>query len=256
MKIQTTLEDFNPQHFYEYIIPLNNSIEIFKEKVRKFYYLLVLSDYRCPRCTGKLKMLDDSKCLCISCKYEFDPTLEFQKCPECSGDLIKKTYHYFCKHCNNQVYSRFCFEETAFNNEYFTEMMRKSREIKYIQRQAFHKQIISSRSDVYYPEEAVKLDEIEGLTETLNSFIESPIPESLIRFYLKSEEFDMEKYKSHILSSFEGNEMFFDEIPVLTENLRKDKIFRFITLIFMAHNKEVILNQYNNRILVEKVETV
>ena len=201
-------------------------------------------------------MVDDSKCFCINCKYEFDPTLIPQKCPECSGDLVKKTYHYFCKSCNIQVYSRFCFEEKAFNKEYFTEMMRKSRERKHIQTQVFQKQLVSSRSDVYYPEEMVKLDKIDGLTETLNSFINSPIPESLIRFYLKSEEFDMEKYKSHILSSFEGYEMFFDEIPVLTENLRKDKIFRFITLIFMAHNKEVILNQYNNRILVEKVETV
>ena len=256
MKIQTTLEDFNPQHFHEYIIPVNNRIGIFKERVRNFYYFLVLSDYRCSKCTGKLKMIDDSKCKCINCKYEFDPTLILQKCPKCSGDLIKKTYHYFCNNCNDQVYSKFCFEEKAFNKEYFTEMMRKSRERKLIQTQVFQKQLINSRSDVYYPEESIKLDEIDGLTETLNSFIDSPIPESLIRFYLKSEEFEMGKYKNHILSSFEGIEMFFDEIQALIENGRKDKIFRVITLIFMAHNKEVILNQYNNRILVEKVETV
>ena len=58
MKIQTTLEDFNPKHFHEYIIPVNNSIEIFKEKVRRFYYFLVLSNYKCSRCTGKLIMVD------------------------------------------------------------------------------------------------------------------------------------------------------------------------------------------------------
>ena len=98
-------------------------------------------------------------------------------------------------------------------------MMKKSRERKYVQSQVFQKQLINSISDVYYPEEAVKLDEIDGLTDTLNSFIESPI-------------------------------------PALIDNMRKYKIFRFITLIFMAHNKEVILNQYNNRIPVEKVETV
>lgn len=90
----------------------------------------------------------------------------------------------------------------------------------------------------------------------MDLLIESPIPEDLVIYYLKSDEFDMEKYKNHILASIEGYELFFDEIPALIENIRKDKIFRFITLIFMAHNKEVILNQYNNRILVEKLETV
>lgn len=256
MEVQYILKDFNPKHFHEYVIPLNKAIEILKEKVKRFYYQLVLSDYKCPECSGKLKMVDDSKCVCISCKYEFDPTLIFQRCPECNRDLTKKTYHYYCKNCKSQVYSKFCFEEKAFNSEYFADMMRKSREKKYIQKQNIQKLLIKSRSDVYYPQEKVKLDEINGLTEKLDLFIGSPIPEGLIRFYLKSKEFDMGKYKTHILSSFEGCELFFDEIPSLIDNMRRDKIFRFITLIFMAHDKEVVLNQYNNRILVEKVETV
>ena len=256
MKIQTTLENFNPKYFHEYIIPVNNAIEIFKEKVRRFYYYLVLSEHRCSECNGKLKMIDDSKCSCINCKYEFDPTLTFLKCPECDGDLIKKTYHYYCKTCGSQVYSKFCFEEKVFNNEYFTEMMRKSREREYIQKEVFQKQVMKARSDVYYPEEEIKLDEIKGLSETLDLFIESPIPEELIKYYLKSNDFDIKKYKNHILSYLKGYEILFDKIPPLIENIRKDKIFRFITLIFMVHNKEIILTQYNDKILVEKVESI
>ena len=123
MNIQKTLEDFSPKHFYEYAIPLNNVIEILKEKVRKFYYLLMLSDYKCPECAEKLEMIDDSRCFCSNCHYEFDPTLTFQKCTECDSDLKKKTFHYYCKNCNNQIYSKFCFEEKAFNKEYFAEMI-------------------------------------------------------------------------------------------------------------------------------------
>lgn len=169
---------------------------------------------------------------------------------------MKKTYHYYCKHCSAQVYSKFCFEEKTFNNEYFAEMMKRSREKKHIKIQNFQKFVLNSRSDIYSLNEEIELEDIEGLTDTLNSFIESPVPVELIKYYLRSKEFDMKKYRDHIIASFSGYEMFFDKIPALIEDIRKDKIFRFITLIFMAHNNEVVLTQYNDRILVEKSESL
>ena len=74
-------------------------------------------------------------------------------------------------------------------------MMRKLRERKYTQNQNFQKLVSNSGSDVYSPKEEIKLEEIEGLTESLNSLVDLPIPKELIYYYLKCNEFDMEKYK-------------------------------------------------------------
>jgi hypothetical protein len=47
--------------------------------------------------------------------------------------------------------------------------------------------------------------------------------------------------------------MLFSDIAPLSEDWRKDKIWRFVTLIFMRQDSEVSLTQYGADILVERI---
>ena len=37
-------------------------------------------------------------------------------------------------------------------------------------------------------------------------------------------------------------------------HIQQDKIWRFVTLIFMQHDREIELTQYDNDLLIEKME--
>ena len=46
----------------------------------------------------------------------------------------------------------------------------------------------------------------------------------------------------------------FSNFPALCEDVRVDRARRFVTLIYMEHEREVVLTQYGNDILVERHE--
>jgi hypothetical protein len=48
---------------------------------------------------------------------------------------------------------------------------------------------------------------------------------------------------------------FFSKINNLGADLREDKVYRFVTLIFMQNEQEIDLTQYDNDLLIEKLET-
>ena len=65
--------------------------------------------------------------------------------------------------------------------------------------------------------------------------------------------FNIEKYWSHILSQLGWNPVHFSEIPPLDNDYRRDRAYRFITLIYMQHDQKVDIEQEDNDLFVQKV---
>lgn len=240
----------------EYGFFLLDAVERVKKAVRHFYYLVMLIQFDCPKCNGDLTMIGNSLSRCSKCGIQIDPTVEFQKCNQCGEKLIKRTFHYHCVACRSVAQSRFLFDERVFDKNYFCQMMRESRERKKQKHSEIQALLKESRSDPIIHEYYPNLDEITGLTEAIDAMVCSPIPKELLISVPRDQRFDLEQYKTHILSVlYETCEVLFDDICPLIDNSRKDRIFRFITLVFMNHWGDIELSQYGEKLLVEKVET-
>ena len=107
-----------------------------------------------------------------------------------------------------------------------------------------------SRSDTLMFTEEPVLESIKGLTEALDGFIG-------INFDLheisQNSGFNMDSYRGYILSVLGMGARLFSDIPHFIEDSKKDKIWRFVTLIFMQQGGDVSLRQYGPDILVERV---
>jgi hypothetical protein len=226
-------------------------VKLFKDRARQFYYEVVLAAFSCPVCGGRLNMSKPGECVC-SCGNVFDPTLAFQKSTCCGAHLVRKTFHYSCARCHNPVPSRFLFDERIFDKNYFREMMREYRNREKNKREAIRQLLAESRSDVLPLTENPDLEAIPGLIQDLNDFIrvESYGMDS-IAFNVKPE-FSMDGYRDHINSILSWDCMLFSNIDPLIDDFRNDKIWRFVTLIFMQNDREVDLTQHGNDILIQR----
>ena len=227
-----------------------NRVSSFKEMARAFYFEVILSPYRCPDCDGRLQMTGQSQCSC-SCGKTFDPTLTFQQSSCCGTRLVRKTFHYACSRCHQTVPSRFLFDERLFDKAYFREMMQNARARERRKREELKAILAGSRSDNLILLEEPRLDSIPGLTEALNGFIGTGILG--FQDFLSRSGFSLEDYRNHLLSVIGNKSILFSDIAPLIEDCRRDRIWRFVTLIFMRQDHEVSLTQYGPDILVERV---
>lgn len=221
----------------------------FKEMARAYYFEVILSPYRCPDCGGRLQMTSQSLCSC-SCGKTFDPTLIFQQSSCCSVRLVRKTLHYACSRCHQTVPSRFLFDERLFDREYFRGMMQAARARARRKKEELKTILSDSRSDTLMLLEEPVLEAIPGLTEALDGFVG-------LRYnffdFSSTARFHMVDYRNHILSILKIGSRLFSDLPSLIEDSRKDKIWRFVTLIFMQQDGEVSLTQYGADVLVERI---
>jgi hypothetical protein len=250
-----------PQNSYEYLFysdnPLlkglsqvQNYLSQYKEKVRAFYFQVLLSQYECPSCGGELFMTGPSQCAC-SCGKMFDPTLGFQKSHCCAASLLRKTFHYACSRCHQIVPSRFLFDERLFDAAYFREMMRESRERGKRKKEEVRRLLAESRSGTLLLTEEPSLEAIPGLNEALDDFIRIE-GQGNYEFSPKAG-FRMEDYRDHILSVLGLGSRLFSDIAPMIDDSRRDRIWRFVTLTFMAQDRAVELTQYGSDILVGRV---
>ena len=195
-------------------------------------------------------MTGPSQCSC-ACGNVFDPTIAFQQSPCCGAKLIRKTFHYACARCHETVPSRFLFDERLFDPVYFREMMREARARAKKKREELRRFLAGTRSDPLILMEEPCLDSIPGLEEALDGFVGS----GMIDFatFLPRSGFSMKEYRNHILQILGAGSRLFSEIRPLAEDYRRDRIWRFITLIFMTQDREVELTQFGADILVERV---
>jgi hypothetical protein len=221
-----------------------------KEQVKEFYFLVLLGKHECPQCGGGLAMIGPSQCAC-ACGNVFDPTLAFQQSACCRAGLVRKTFHYACSRCHQNVQSRFLFDERIFDAAYFREMMRESRARAKRKSEEVKRLLAGARSNPLSFMEEPCLESIPGLAEALNRFIGTEMTGYYA--YVPKAGFRMANYRNHILSILGVGSRLFSDIAPLTDDCRRDKVWRFVTLIFMAHDREVELTQYGAEILVGRV---
>jgi hypothetical protein len=224
----------------------------FKERAREYYFAVILSPHQCPQCGGRLRMTGQSECSC-SCGNIFDPTLAFQKSHCCGSGLLRKTFHYACSRCNRIVPSRFLFAERIFHGAYFREMMRESRKRAKEKREEVRRLLAESRSGVFLLMDDPDIGSIPGLIQDLDEFIGQQRIGADESVFDTTAGFRIEHYREHILSLLSWDTVLFSDIVPLAEDCRRDRTWRFITLVFMENDREVELVQHGNDLVVQRV---
>jgi len=220
-------------------------------KIRQFYYQVVLAGFGCPKCKGSLVMIADGVCSCKKCGYEFDSTVEFQQCSHCGAKARLKVSRYFCSLCKQEIVSKFLFDGRVYDRSYFAARMKKSRQQKKNKREELRRNVIQYRSNSLQTEPvnlssiADLLASIDGLTKGIKPNIPLPTEDC----------FDLNRYERHIQAYIGTVEINLRDIPSLHENKRKDLIWRFIAVIFLAHAGIVDIRQDGLDIRVAKNET-
>jgi len=227
------------------------AVQVFVAKTRQFYYSVMLWQYHCPKCSGSLTMVHEGRCRCQGCGWQFDPTEEFQRCTTCGGKIKLRVRRYQCRTCGQDVPSRFIFDGLVFDTEYFKARMAESRQRRQQQRERVRQMLAESRSAAL-PLEAADLNTVPGLVEALNNLTAGLTTELA---YEAKTQFDLKRYEEHIRAHIREFPLGLREIPPLSDNPKKDLIWRFIALIFLAHAGIVELLQDGQEILVKKHET-
>jgi len=130
-------------------------------------------------------------------------------------------------------------------------MMRESRSRAKRKREEIRLLLAGSRSDALLFMDEPCLESIPGLAEALNDFIGTEMASG--GTFTPKSGFRMADYRNHILSILGIGSRLFSDIAPLTDDRRRDKIWRFVTLTFMAQDREVELTQYGADILVGRV---
>jgi hypothetical protein len=227
-------------------------IESFRQQARSFYFEVILSAYQCPECGGRLQMTGQSQCACL-CGNTFDPTISFQKSTCCGAKLVKKTFHYACSRCRESVPSRFLFDERVFDAAYFREMMRESREKAKRRKEEIRRFLAESRSSALPLMDYPLLESIPGLIQDLDDFVRGGALRVCYPQFDAQSEFSMDDYHNHIMSALGWDSILFSDIAPLIHDHRRDRVWRFVTLIFMQNDREVELTQDGTDISVQKV---
>ena len=222
-----------------------------KEKAKKFYFQVLLSLFKCPKCDGEMEMTGVSQCSCKN-GHTLDPTLVFQKSSCCSARLVRKTFHYVCFRCKRINPSRFLFDERIFDQAYFSQMMKKHRDRIQKRKEMIIKQMQEAKSDELTILDEPYLESLPGLLEDLDQFVKAGKPEPEDSGFEVDRGFTMTDYRSHILSALDCGSRFFSSISNLGFDTREDRAFRFVTLIFMQHDSEVEITQYDGDLLIER----
>ena len=225
-----------------------DAVGLFVQKAKKFYYNVMLFGYRCPKCSGDLTMAAEGLCRCNSCKCEFDPTVQFQRCSSCGGLPVLRVRRYCCNSCGSDIRSKFLFDGLVFDRQYFKVRMAESRQRKKERIERVREMLAQSRSDTL-PLEAMDLNAAPGLLEALNNLTAMTEADFEIT---SRDKFDLKRYESHIQAHIQDFAINLYEIPPLIENPRKDLIWRFIAVIFLAHTGIVDIWQEGSDIMVRK----
>ena len=231
-------------------LEMAEAVETFVRKARGFFYSVMLIGHRCPDCKGSLAMVSEGKCRCASCGKGLDPTVVFQRCSACGGIPMVRVRRYQCKNCGGDIQSRFLFDGLVFDAEYFRQKMVESRERRQEQRERVRQMLAESRSDSLVLGEA-DLHDVPGLVDALNA-LTAGLDEGIA--VEAREKFDLRRYESHIQAHVRDFPVSLAGMPPLSGNPKKDLIWRFIAVIFLAHAGVVDVWQEGLNITVIKHE--
>ena len=131
-------------------------------------------------------------------------------------------------------------------------MMQESRRRASIKREETRRLLADSRSDVLSLFEYPDLEAIPGLIWDLDGFIKTCGGQDTPSFCDQSSDFKMDTYRRHIQSLLGNHSLRFSDISPLAGDDRRDRVRRFITLIFMDNDLEVEIEQYGNDLLIQR----
>jgi len=226
------------------------AVDAFLQKARRFFYSVMLIGHRCPKCNGSLAMVSEGTCRCVSCGKEFDPTLTFQRCSACGGVPVLRVRRYQCRDCGADIISKFLFDGLVFDPDYFRQRMEESRKRRKEQREQVRQMLAESRSGDL-PLDHADLGSVPGLVDALNA-LSAGMDEAIA--VEAREKFDLKAYESHVQAHIHDLPLSLTDIPPLSENPKKDLIWRFIAVIFLAHAGIVDIWQDGQKIMVIKHE--
>ena len=222
----------------------------FVERARRLYYAVVLMGHTCAECGGALVMVGESRCRCTSCGHIFDPTVAFQKCPECGGSPRLRIRRYQCRQCGADLASRFVFDGRVFDADYYRQAMAESRHRKQRRREQARVMAVGSRSAVL-ESPAVDLGSVPGLIEALDGLTAGLDVAALAPL---CQGFDLKRYERHVRAHIGAFGVCFDDIPPIEQNPRKDRVWRFVALVFMAHAGLIEICQEGLTIMVNAID--
>ncbi len=221
---------------------VEDRIEALRSSVRDLFYAVVLFQKPCPKCgQPELHMVRDGLAVCAICSARVDPTLAFQTCPDCDAHLTLKVCHYWCAECRSPVGSHYCINARVFDAAYFRQKMQESRDRKRREQDLVPQTVTHEHSEPILPEDPISLDQAPGLEMDLNGIIGAVVPLELRKAVAES--FDLEKYRRHLIDLVQGCVVDFDGVSQLIGNARLDRIFRFVTAIFLEHERFLKIEQ-------------
>jgi hypothetical protein len=229
---------------------LAEAVTGFAGRAKQLYYAVMLMGHECPRCGGGLVMEGEGRCKCRACGDELNPTVAFQHCRTCGGELELRARRYRCTRCGADIASRFLFDGLVFDSEYFRQKMTESRQRKRELRERVRKMLAESRSP-HLDAMPADLAAVPGLMDALNGLVADA---SEATPWQPGTGFDLKRYQRHVEGHIRNSPIGLDEIPSLTEDTRKDLIWRFVAIIFMAHAGLVDVWQQGSTIMVVKHE--
>jgi hypothetical protein len=163
--------------------------------------------------------------------------------------------HYACVACGQTVASRFLFDERLFDREYFRERMVISRKNKAQRREEVQRLLAGSRSDPLTLTDAMDLERIPGLTVVLDEFVGDPQYRQLWPMLDAAPAFSLHTYRRHILDQLSWSPVLFSALLPVIEDYRRDRVRRFVALIFMQQAGEVELTQGHEDIWVQRMHS-
>ena len=227
---------------------LSEAVKAFAARARALFYAVVLLGYECPQCAGRLNMIGESRCRCDDCGHVLDPTSTFQRCPECGGSVVLRVCRYRCRRCGDDVPSRFAFDGRVFDAEYFRAKMAESRQRREQRHDEAVRRTIENRSTALQAE-SLDLNAVPGLVDALNALVGGV---EALAWLPQTRSFELSRYQRHLQAHIGPEEQSFDDLPALDEDRRLDRIWRFVTIIFMAHFGLIDIIQHERTILVKR----
>jgi hypothetical protein len=168
-------------------------------------------------------------------------------------DLLRRVRLYYAEllRLNNPD----LLEQERFSVEYFRQRMAEARRRRREERARRIAEMLANRSGNLLIDEPIELDAVPGLTEALNGLVSLPVPVDVLRAFMGRSDFDLDGYQRHVIAHLGLFRTDFEAIPALIEDQRKDRIFRFIAVIFLAHARHIELWQEDDRIWMRRYET-
>lgn len=223
-------------------------IALYRSEARTFYHEVVLGQFACPDCDGSLVVTAPSRVDCVQCGRVLDPTLVFQRSQCCGVPLRWARQHYVCSSCRTVVPSRFLFDERVFDATYFRERMAESRERRRKEHEELSRLMAREQSGILQMMDLPADEVMAELFTELDSFV--GMPEASFDVFREVNDFSFDTYRDALRHALAGCMRRFDALPALDTNLRTDRARRFVTLVYMEHDREVVLHQRAKDILV------